>query len=296
MSTPEANLAARLKEYCADTQISWRYAEAMCEAADAIERLTAERDSLKETLHDELAENLRLRDLGGALPDEGMTAYIERLIAERDALRADAEIGRQWREDSSLEKWFPLAAERLAALEAETAALKREAHTWWTAARAALAAAPAPLMVAAFRTSLAYDVGFKDGQKATTPAPCVDPFCACRGGPCAECSEGQALTAAPAPESVLAYMAVNREGEARFTDNAKAAEELERYGWAITPLSQAPAPLTDEQLRDALRQCPHDTVEALRVRWLYAKDFARAIERAHGIGTDARAQAQGGKP
>ncbi len=166
---------------------------------------------------------------------------IERLTAERDALRADAEIGRQWREDSSLEKWFPLTAERLAALEAETAALKREAHTWWTAARAALAAAPAPA-------------------------------------------------------SVLAYMAVNREGEARFTDNAKAAEELERYGWAITPLSQAPAPLTDEQLRDALRQCPHDTVEALRVRWLYAKDFARAIERAHGIGTDARAQAQGGKP
>lgn len=103
-----------------------------------------------------------------------------------------------------------------------------------------------------------------------------------------------ALAAAPAPASVLAYMAVNREGEARFTDNAKAAEELERYGWAITPLSQAPAPLTDEQLRDALRQCPHDTVEALRVRWLYAKDFARAIERAHGIGTDARALAQKG--
>lgn len=43
-------------------------------------------------------------------------------------------------------------------------------------------------------------------------------------------------------------------------------------------------PLTDEELRDALRSCPHDTVESLRVRWLYAKDFARAIERAHGIG------------
>lgn len=36
--------------------------------------------------------------------------------------------------------------------------------------------------------------------------------------------------------------------------------------------------LSDEQLRDALRSCPHDAVEALRVRWLYAKDFARAIE------------------
>lgn len=29
----------------------------------------------------------------------------------------DAEIGRQWREDSSLEKWFPITAERLARLE-----------------------------------------------------------------------------------------------------------------------------------------------------------------------------------
>lgn len=36
----------------------------------------------------------------------------------------DAEIGRQWRENSSLEKWFPLTAERLAALEAENEALK----------------------------------------------------------------------------------------------------------------------------------------------------------------------------
>jgi hypothetical protein len=38
--------------------------------------------------------------------------------------------------------------------------------------------------------------------------------------------------------------------------------------------------LTEEELRDALRECPHDTVENLRVRWLYAKDFARAIEAA----------------
>lgn len=45
--------------------------------------------------------------------------------------------------------------------------------------------------------------------------------------------------------------------------------------------SEAPVavPLTDEELRDALRQCPHDAVENLRVRWLYATDFAREIER-----------------
>ena len=46
----------------------------------------------------------------------------------------DAEIGRRWHEDSSLEKWFPLTAEWLAALEAENAALAREAHTWSKAA------------------------------------------------------------------------------------------------------------------------------------------------------------------
>ena len=46
----------------------------------------------------------------------------------------DAEVGRQWREDSSLQKWFPLTAERLAALEAENAALKHEAYTWSKAA------------------------------------------------------------------------------------------------------------------------------------------------------------------
>lgn len=38
----------------------------------------------------------------------------------------DAEIGRRWRVDSSLKTWFPLTAERLVALEAENAALKRD--------------------------------------------------------------------------------------------------------------------------------------------------------------------------
>lgn len=47
----------------------------------------------------------------------------------------DAEIGRQWRENSSLEKWFPITAERLAALERENQHLAREARTWWEAAQ-----------------------------------------------------------------------------------------------------------------------------------------------------------------
>ena len=47
----------------------------------------------------------------------------------------DADIGRQWREDSSLEKWFPITAERLAAKERENLHLVREARSWWEAAQ-----------------------------------------------------------------------------------------------------------------------------------------------------------------
>jgi hypothetical protein len=45
----------------------------------------------------------------------------------------------------------------------------------------------------------------------------------------------------------------------------------------------APVPLTDEQMREVLRTCQPDAVELLRSRWLYVKEFARAIEAAHGI-------------
>ena len=60
--------------------------------------------------------------------------------------------------------------------------------------------------------------------------------------------------------------------------------DIEREkGFNVRPLYIRPPKrewvgLTDEELRDALRECPHDTVENLRVRWPYAKDFARAIE------------------
>lgn len=48
--------------------------------------IEAQRDALKQTLHDELAGNLRLRDLGGARTDEPMLTFLQRIIAERDAL------------------------------------------------------------------------------------------------------------------------------------------------------------------------------------------------------------------
>lgn len=52
-------------------------------------RLRAENEALKQTIHDELDGNLRLRELGGARSDEPMPTFLERVFAERDSLRAE---------------------------------------------------------------------------------------------------------------------------------------------------------------------------------------------------------------
>lgn len=70
----------------------------------------------------------RCRNDVAALLDEAVEALRDR--------NHDTAVGEKWRTDSRLEEWFPLSAERLAALEAENAALKREAHTWSKAAEA----------------------------------------------------------------------------------------------------------------------------------------------------------------
>ena len=54
----------------------------------AIKKLKDDRDAFQESLYAELDTNFRLRDLGGARTDEPMTPFIERVIAERDTLRA----------------------------------------------------------------------------------------------------------------------------------------------------------------------------------------------------------------
>jgi hypothetical protein len=53
----------------------------------AIKKLKDGRDAFQESLYAELDTNFRLRDLGGARPDESMTPFLERVIAERDTLR-----------------------------------------------------------------------------------------------------------------------------------------------------------------------------------------------------------------
>ncbi len=77
---------------------------------DLISRLQDEAD---------LCRNDGANDIA-ALLDEAMEA-----LRDRDH---DTAVGENWRTDSRLEEWFPLTAERLAALEAENAALKREAE------------------------------------------------------------------------------------------------------------------------------------------------------------------------
>ena len=54
---------------------------------ECVRELRTERDGLMQTLRDEMDENLRLRELGGALPDENITAMTERLIRELEAHR-----------------------------------------------------------------------------------------------------------------------------------------------------------------------------------------------------------------
>lgn len=56
------------------------------EAGEAHRLLESER-ALVATLRDEMDEGLRLRELGGARPDEGITAMTERIVAENAQLR-----------------------------------------------------------------------------------------------------------------------------------------------------------------------------------------------------------------
>lgn len=81
--------------------------------------LSRECGALKETLHDELDENLRLREIGKAHPDEGMTEFIERLIKERDRLDGERQtyieqvvelqtVLRSYREREAVQGWAPL--------------------------------------------------------------------------------------------------------------------------------------------------------------------------------------------
>ena len=59
----------------------------------------------------------------------------------------------------------------------------------------------------------------------------------------------------------------------------------------VFPLYTAPPapakPMTDEDLRNALRTCDPVTIGALRPLWQYVRQFGRAIEAHHGITADS---------
>ena len=92
---PEAERLADDAEHLA----GWLERRSMTEAAATTRKQAAElrrlsaveraRDELQEAMYDEIAEGLRLRELGGAGPDENITAMTERVIRERDALREE---------------------------------------------------------------------------------------------------------------------------------------------------------------------------------------------------------------
>lgn len=88
----------------------------MDKQTDLISRLQDEAD---------LCRNDGASDIAALLDEATEALRVERVVLAEDDGPTDADIGRQWRENSSLEKWFPITAERLAALEAENAALKR---------------------------------------------------------------------------------------------------------------------------------------------------------------------------
>jgi hypothetical protein len=57
--------------------------------AGEVHRLRESEKALVATLRDEMDEGLRLRELGGARADEGITAMTERIVAENAQLRAE---------------------------------------------------------------------------------------------------------------------------------------------------------------------------------------------------------------
>lgn len=77
-------------------------------AREEIERLRAEVELWKETVHDEIAANTAFREAGGALPDEDMPTFCARLLAELNCHRLAA---KQLRADR--DSWCDQASQRL---------------------------------------------------------------------------------------------------------------------------------------------------------------------------------------
>jgi hypothetical protein len=120
----------------ADIHATQRAARIQCDILRAeVARLTSERGGLLETLRDEMTENLRIRGLAGATSDETITAVMERVIRERDALteraeRAEAEAAALRAANEAFgkrQKWWN---DTMVALESEATALRADAERY----------------------------------------------------------------------------------------------------------------------------------------------------------------------
>ena len=169
----------------------------------------------------------------------------------------------------------------------------------------------------------AYEAEQAAALKAEAVA-CVDPMCACRGGPCAECSEGEREKELDKLKSSLDFYKRRCEalqscqssmrdpertmvcdilanGSLLMGGNGRLAKE--RY--SPQPATSEPAPpaverqpLTDEQAISIARDCavaardkdgnPHHDYLPMDggSRWMPHAWVVEAIKRAHGIGKD----------
>lgn len=91
-ATPKAlTLSARLEDLLHDWIVANDAAAELRRQHGEIAELRAQVEALTGAIRDEMNEGLRLRELGGAGPDENITAFTERVICERDELRAQVE-------------------------------------------------------------------------------------------------------------------------------------------------------------------------------------------------------------
>ena len=112
---------------------------------------------------------------------------------------------------------------------------------------------------------------------------CIDPESqAPEGGPDLRAAAQQA---ADALEKIARHFGLLRLGVSTLADSTARSEAhaaIEALRAALAAQPQAPVALTDEQILNALRSITNEPQVRLPPGWV---NFARAIERAHGIQT-----------
>lgn len=85
------NLVSALRDTAKIASLPGFVRDESTQSTDEIDRLRMENEALKGQLHEEIAANLAFRKKGGALADEDMPTFCDRLIAERKQFHAETE-------------------------------------------------------------------------------------------------------------------------------------------------------------------------------------------------------------